>query len=241
MSLRVVLSTLLGFVVFNLAVWVLTRQVITRLEPDSKPYIKFRWGSLVVVLLAVLLARLLEFHPGVIFGLVAGLAFGMALALSRSAAVILLGSAFGLTMAALGWIGYSLLSPIAAGSGNAVLIFASEFLAGLTIKGVSSLPLALLPLGSLGGATLMRWKKWVWALAYFVGIAAFTLVILAVPQSFREIPGDFARWIVLFVMFGVFSVAIWAIDNFLSARRKRNAPEPEPEPESEIGADVPSD
>ncbi len=69
-----------------------------------------------------------------------------------------------------------------------MLIFASEFLAG-HIKGVSSLPLALLPLGSLGGATLMRWKKWVWALAYFVGIAAFTLVILAVPQSFKEIPG----------------------------------------------------
>lgn len=239
MSLRVILSALLGFAVFNLAVWMLTRKIIHRLEPNARGYIKFRWGSLVVVIAAVLIARLLEFNPGVIFGLVAGLAFGVALALSRSAIVVVLGSAFGLIAAAVGWIGYSVLSPIAIGSDNVVLVFFSEFLAGLTIKGVSSLPLALLPLGSLGGATVLKWKKWVWAIAYAVGVAAFTVVLLGVPQSFREIPGDFARWISLFIVFGVLAVAIWVIDNVLVARRKKRTPAPEPE--SEVAAELPAE
>lgn len=239
MSLRVIVSALLGFAVFNLAVWMLTRKIIHQLDPNARGYIKFRWGSLLVVIAAVLIARLLEFNPGVIFGLVAGLAFGVALALSRSAIVVVLGSAFGLIAAAVGWIGYSLLSPIAMGSDNVALVFFSEFLAGLTIKGVSSLPLALLPLGSLGGATVLKWKKWVWAIAYAVGVAAFTLVLLGVPQSFREIPGDFARWISLFIVFGILAVVIWVIDNVLVARRKKRTPEPEPE--SEVAAELPAE
>ena len=221
MSLRVLASALLGFIVFNLGVWTLTRVVVTRLEPTSKPYIKFRWGSLVVVLVAVLIARLLEFQPGVIFGLVAGLAFATTLALSRDALVILLGSGFGVVAAAVGWIGYTLLSPVA--GSNPLLLFFSEFLSSMTIEGVSSLPLALLPLAALDGATLLQWKKWVWALAYALGLALFMIVLLTVPGSFAEMPGDFLRWLALFLTFAVVAVAVWAIDNFLSARRRKSA------------------
>lgn len=231
MSVRVLLSGLLGFAVFNLGVWTLVKAVMRRVQPDATPYIKFRWGSLVIIAIAVVLARLLEFNPGVIFGLVAGLAFGMTLAASRNALVILLGSGFGLVAAALAWVGYSLLAPL--GSGNAALVFATEFLSGITLEGISTLPLALLPLARLDGATLIRWKKWVWALAYAVGIAAFTFVLFAVPGSWAEIPGDFVRWIVLFVVFGVVSVAVWAVDAVL-ARRKVQRGDVEEESETEL-------
>ena len=88
---------------------------------------------------------------------------------------------------------------------------------------------------------MLKWKKWVWAIAYAVGVAAFTVVLLGVPQSFREIPGDFARWISLFIVFGVLSVAVWVIDNVLVARRKKRAAEAEPEPESEVAAELPAE
>jgi hypothetical protein len=231
MSLRVLLSGLLGFLVFNLGVWTLVKVVIRRVQPDARPYIKFRWGSLVVVALAVVVARLLDFNPGVIFGLVAGLAFGMTLALSRDALVILLGSAFGLVAAAVGWIGYSLLAPIK--GDNAATVFVSEFLSGLTLEGISSLPLALLPLARLDGATLMKWKKWVWGIAYAIGLAAFMLVLFTVPGSWGDVPGDFLRWIVLFIAFGIVAVTIWAVDNFLARRRVRRTGVEEPR-ESEL-------
>lgn len=231
MSLRVLLSGLLGFLVFNLAVWSLVKVVVRRVQPDARPYIKFRWGSLVIVALAVLVARLLEFNPGVIFGLVAGLAFGMTLAASRNALVILLGAAFGLVAAAIGWIGYSLLEPVKGDS--AVLVFITEFFSGVTIEGISSLPLALIPLARLDGATLIKWKKWVWGLAYAIGLAAFMFVLFNVPGSWGDVPGDFVRWIVLFVAFGVVAVTIWAIDNFLARRRKRKTGAEE-ERESEL-------
>jgi hypothetical protein len=103
----------------------------------------------------------------------------------------------------------------------------------VTLEGISSLPLALLPLARLDGATLLRWKKWVWALAYAAGIAAFTFVLFTVPGSWAEIPGDFARWIVLFVAFGVISVAVWAVDAAL-ARRKATRGDAEEESETEL-------
>lgn len=231
MSLRVLLSGLLGFLVFNLGVWTLVKLVMRRVQPDARPYIKFRWGSLIVVAIAVVVARLLEFNPGVIFGLVAGLAFGMTLALSRDALVILLGSALGLVAAAVGWIGYSLLTPIK--GDNAITVFITEFFSGLTIEGISTLPLALLPLARLDGATLMKWKKWVWAIAYAIGLVAFMFVLFTVPGSWGDIPGDFVRWISLFVAFGVVAVAIWAVDNYL-ARRRRRRTGVEDERESEL-------
>jgi hypothetical protein len=219
MSLRVLLSGLLGFLVFNLGVWTLVRLVLARVQPDARPYVKFRWGSLVVLAAAVIVARILEFQPGVIFGLVAGLAFGMTLAASRDALVIILGASFGLIAGGLAWVGFSLLAPVA--GTNPLLVFVTEFFSAVTIEAVSSLPLALLPLAVLDGAALLKWKKWVWGIAYAVGLAAFMLVLIAVPGSFGQIPGDFVRWIVLFVAFGVVAVAIWSVDNFLSRRGRR--------------------
>jgi len=122
-----------------------------------------------------------------------------------------------------GWVGYSLIGPGAAGSpGNAVAGFVAEFFSGVTIEGISALPLALLPLLALDGATLFAWKKWAWALSYIVGSAAFMLVLLTIPDAWGAIDGDFVKWAILFVSFGVLATAVWVI-NFTVARREKRA------------------
>jgi hypothetical protein len=235
MSARMLVTAFWGFVLLNLLGWTFVRLVLARLQPDAKPYIKFRWGSLVLVALAVLLARLLQFEPGIIFGLVAGLAFAISLAAARDAQVTLLGAGFALAIALLGWVGYSALAPVAdANPGQLWAIFFSEFFAGITIEGISALPLALLPLLLLDGAALFAWKKWVWAVAYTVGLAAFMLVLLTIPAAWGEVGGDFGRWVLLFTVFAVFSVAVWGINALLVRRGKKKAaapplvPPPEP-------------
>lgn len=217
MSLRVLITGFLGFAVFNLLGWAVVRRVLHRLEPDAGPYLKFRWGSLVILIAAVFLGRLLDFSPGVIFGLVSGLAFAATLTASRKAIVVLVGSGYALAVSLVGWIGYSILAPLS-GPGNAVVVSAVEFLSGVTLEGIATLPIALLPLAALDGADLIAWKRWVWGLAYAIGLASFALVLLTIPDSFATYTGDFLRWSLLFAGFAVVAVLIWWAD--AAARRR---------------------
>jgi len=216
MSLRLVGSLFLSFVLFNLAAWWVVRRVAVRLQPDADPYLRFRWGSLFLVVTAVLIARVLGLEPGVIFGLVAGIAYATALQAAKSAIVTIVGSAFGLVLALVAWIGYSLLAPQPID--DAVYLFVVEFLAGVTVKGVSTLPLSLLPLGNLEGAKLFGWRKPAWGLAYVVGLAAFMIVLATVPKSWGEVP-DFLRWAWVFGAYALVAVIVWAVNARMLAKK----------------------
>jgi hypothetical protein len=226
MSLRLVVTLFLSFVLFNLLAWTIVRRVAVRLQPDSDPYLRFRWGSLVLVILAVLVARLLGLEPGVIFGLVAGIAYATSLQAAKSAVVTIVGSAVGLAFSLVAWIGYSLLAPVEVD--NVAVVFLVEFLAGVTVKGVSSLPLSLLPLGNLDGEKLFGWKKVAWGASYVVSLAAFMIVLLTIPKAWGEIPGDFLRWLILFGGYAVVAVVVWAVN----ARMLKKKPLP---PEAQQG------
>ncbi|GHF05973.1 hypothetical protein [Pseudolysinimonas yzui] len=225
MSLRLVVTLFLSFLLFNLTAWAIVRRVAVRLQPESDPYLRFRWGSLILVFAAVLVARLLGLDPGVIFGLVAGVAYATTLQAAKSAIVTIVGSAFGLALALVAWVGYSLLAP--AQIDNFAYVFLVEFLAGVTVKGVSTLPLSLLPLGTLDGAKLFGWKKAVWGASYVVGLAAFMVVLATIPKAWGEIP-DFLRWIWIFGAYAVVAIVIWAVN----ARMLKKKPLP---PEQQQG------
>lgn len=220
MSVRVVVTLFVSFVLFNLATWAIVRVIARRIQPDSRPLLRFRWGTLFLVALAVLVARLLQLEPGVIFGLVAGVAYATALRAMQSAVIALVGAGFGLVLALIAWTGYTLLAPTVAADPDSVpLIVLGEFLAGVTIKGVSSLPLALLPLGTLDGAKVMKWRKAVWAVAYAVGLAAFMLVLLSIPKAWGEIPGDFLRWLLIFGGYALLALVVWIVNVVLVKKR----------------------
>lgn len=223
MSLRMLLTGFASLALFNLAGWWVVARVMARLQPDAGPYVRFRWGSLLILAGAVLVSRVLEFRPGVIFGLVSGLTFALTLTASRKAVVVLVGSGYALVVSLLGWVGYSFVAPVA--SGSALGVSAAEFLSGVTIEGIATLPIALLPLVALDGADLVRWKRWVWGAAYTVGLAAFALVLLTIPDSFASYTGDFFWWTLLFVLFAVLAVAVWAVDAAATRRTKSREPD----------------
>ncbi len=231
MSARVVVTAFLTLLLFNAGGWLLVRRIMSRRAPESAPMLRLRWGSLVLLALTVLIARLLGFDPGVIFGLVVGLTFAITLSATRDATVVLLGSGFALAFAAIAWIGYSILAPIADGApGNLPLVFTSEFFSAITIEGISSLPIALLPLLALDGRKLFAWRRWVWAVGYVVGLAAFAIVMFTIPDSWGAIGGDFGKWVLLFVIFGVVAVAVWVINAVVTRRSSEGASGPPAEP-----------
>ncbi len=220
MSVRVLVTAFLSLMIFNVAAWSLVRKVMRTRYPGSDSTVKFRWGSLVLVAFAVLISRMLDFNPGVIFGLVAGLVFATTLSKGKDAVVVLLGAGFGLLVALVAWVGFSLIAPLAAGAGdNVFLVFVSEFFSAVTIEGIASLPLALLPLLALDGHKLFVHKKWWWAVSYAIGLLAFMLVLLTIPGAWGEIPGDFLRWLLLFGGFAVVAIAVWVV--FVVFERRR--------------------
>jgi hypothetical protein len=225
MSLRLVVTLFLSFLLFNFTAWAIVRRVAIRLQPESDPYLRFRWGSLILVIAAVLVARLLGLDPGVIFGLVAGIAYATTLQAAKSAIVTIVGSAVGLALALVAWVGYSLLAPTQID--NFAYVFLVEFLAGVTVKGVSTLPLSLLPLGNLEGAKLFGWKKAVWGASYVVALVGFMVVLATIPKAWGEIP-DFLRWIWIFGAYAVVAIVIWAVN----ARMLKKKPLP---PEKQQG------
>jgi hypothetical protein len=109
--------------------------------------------------------------------------------------------------------------------GSVIFRSLAELFSGVVVEGVSTLPLALLPLLALDGAVLFAWRKWVWALAYIVGAAAFVLVMFTIPEAWGEIGGGFGRWLLLFGGLAVIAVGVWVTDALIERRAERAAAE----------------
>ena len=219
LSVRILFTVFGAFVVYNLLGWMLVKAILRRIEPSANPRVQFRWGSIVVLIVAVLVSRLLDFSPGIVFGVVAGLTFAAALAASKRAVVVLIGSGFALGAGLVAWVLYSLLSTAPS---NLVTVTLTELFSAIAIEGIATLPLALLPFAAFDGGVLSNWKKWVWAVSYSAGMAVFLLVLVTAPSGFTSIPGDFVRWILIFVAFALVATAVWWLDE--RARRKRSTP-----------------
>ncbi len=78
------------------------------------------------------------------------------------------------------------------------------------------------------GVMLFGWKKVAWGASYAVGLAAFMIVLLTIPKAWGEIPGDFVKWLILFGIYALVAVVIWAIN----ARMLKKKPLP---PEAQQG------
>ena len=219
MSLRLVLTFLAAFSVFNVGAWLVITRVVRRLESDNPaPKLYLRYGSLVVLLVGVLLSRLLALQPGIVLGVIAGLVYATVLVASRRAMVVLVGSGFAAAAGLAAWIVYSVLAFTLGGIDNALTVGVTEFFGGITIQGISALPIALLPFAVLDGGQLFSWNRAYWGMVYFGASLLFLLVMLTVPGGVPGVPGDFLRWLGLYLAFAVIATAIWGIDRLLERR-----------------------
>lgn len=209
-SLRVMASVAVSFVVGSLCAWLLVAWVVRRLDTAAAPTVRFRYGSLLIVVGAVVFSRLTGFEPGMVFGLVVGLTLGVTLATAASAKLTLTGLGYSLAVSLTGWLAFSLLGPVLGDDPGFLGVFLLETLSGFAIGGFVSLPLTLLPLDAFDGGTLFAWRKSVWAAAYVVGLSAFLLILLPLPSSWGTVQTPLAAWLAAYLGFALFAVAFWA-------------------------------
>lgn len=204
-GLRVLLSILVAFGIEVVLGWFAVILLVRRTHPTASATFRFAPLTLLVVAAAVLLTRLTGFEPPIVFGLVAGVAFGGLLGTAEKARVALIGLGWAFGIGMLAWLGYSV--AVAAGAD----VFVRELLATAAIAGISTLPIALLPLRGLAGRTVWEGNRIAWIAAYAIGLFAFLLVLLPLPASWAEVGFGLWAWIGLYALYALAGVAIWLV------------------------------
>ncbi|MFE4467252.1 hypothetical protein ACFRFH_00430 [Leifsonia sp. NPDC056824] len=208
-SARVLLSSAVVFVVYSVVGWLAVDWVIHSTDPALKPTIEFKWLSLLVVVLSVGRSRLTGFEPGIVFGLVVGLSFGAAISAVESARTALVAVAYSFIVGLGSWLAYSALKPVLQAQSGSGHQFTLDMLAGIAVAGMSTLPVAFLPITGLAGGAVFTWNRWVWGAVYAAGLAAFFVVLMPLPQSWGEVSLALAAWVGLYACFAVAAVLFW--------------------------------
>ena len=234
---RVLLSIVLGFTLEVLLGWVAMLILLPRLIAGVDARLDVRPATLLIVLGAVIVTRLTGFEPGIVFGLVAGVAVGATLATAARVRVALAGLAWGYALAVLAWVAYAALEPTVLDAASASpdglpplgLVLLREALATMTMAGIAALPVALVPLRGLTGHELWSWSKPLWAGLYAVGLLSFFLVLMPMPFAWTGVEAALATWVTGYLIYAGVAVALWLA---ITQPWKRDAEPPPPAPAS---------
>ena len=210
-TLRLFGSVFAAFVLDVAIGWLTLTLLVSRLVPAAVPRLQFKPWTLALVVGAVLFTRVLHLEPGLTVGLVAGVVFGGVLAAQQRVRLTLAVLGHGFVLSILAWIAYSILSPAISADAGGWAVFVLETLAAITIAGIVALPLALLPVRGLTGYDVFAQSRVIWAIAYGLGLAAFLLILVPFPTSWKEVPYSFIAWLGLFVGYLVAAVVAWLV------------------------------
>jgi hypothetical protein len=228
-SVRVYLSILTSFLLDAVAGWFLLIYLVRRASPHATATFRFAPASLLVVAAAVIFTRVTGFAPGIIFGLVAGVAFGAVLATAEKARVALVGLGYSFVVAVIGWVGYSIVSGVAGAHPGAGIVFVQETLSSMAIGGIAALPIALVPLRGLTGYDVFSWNRWVWGAAYAIGLLGFFVVLMPLPFSWTGVHINLIVWIAVYVAYAIVGILAWLITTRPWTRADEPAPAGSPD------------
>jgi hypothetical protein len=180
--------------------------------------------TIVVAVICVVASRLTSFQPGYLFGLVAGYVFARDLNRADEAHAHVWTVLWMLVISLVAWLALPLVDQNF--SAQPLLdILLSSALATVFVAGLEGLLFELVPLRFLRGEVVYHWHRSVWALLFLVSAFLFAWIMLQ-PRvgyfgSTRTSP--LLPAIVLFVAFGVFSIAFWAYFRFRRPRKETPA------------------
>ncbi|GAA1267494.1 hypothetical protein GCM10009589_20840 [Arthrobacter pascens] len=228
MSLRLVITLFVAFLVVNLGGTFLTWLLTRRHTGTEKPRLRARPFYLVLILATVIFARTVTVEPALVFGTLLAIDYGIRLSRARSALVSIVGAGYATVLGIGAWIGYTALAQFKlADVGNLAEIdnqytfqvysaisftqtALGELASTICVQALTTVPVAMLPLAFLSGSALWQWKKWVWVVTYAAGLAAYSFVLVPMPTSWKEISQSLALWVGIFVSYAILAVGLWA-------------------------------
>jgi len=221
MSARAVAAILVALAIDVLIGWSARIWFVRRLRPGEAVTFRFVPLTLLIVVGAVVLTRLTDFHPAIIFGLVAGIVFSSRVSVAQQAHTELIGSGYGFAVAVAAWAVYSLLPDQ---PGNPALLFAHETLAATAIAGIAALPILLFPARGLPGSSIFQWRRTTWGAVYFVALFAFLVLLMPMPSSWATIGRPLVAWVAIYIAYCLGAVTVWAVVKTVKARQGEGRP-----------------
>ena len=210
-SIRVYLSILLSFLLDAVLGWFLLILFVRRANPNATARFRFAPASLLVVVVAVLFTRLTGFAPGIVFGLVAGVAFGAIVATAEKARLSMISLGYSFVLAIVGWAGYSAIAATVGPHPAAPVVFFQETLSSMAIGGIAALPIVLIPLRGMAGFEIWRWNRWIWGSAYAVGLLGFFVVLMPKPFSWATVGLSVWTWVGIYLAYAITAVVLWLV------------------------------
>ncbi len=208
-SLRVAISLSASFVLTVVIGWGVAIWIARRFTPGLTASYSFKPLSLVIVVLTVFFTRVTGMEPGMVFGLVAGVALGAMSSKAVEARVAVAQTGYAFAAGVVGWLSYSALAPTLAGSDNVLAALLIDTLSGLSVAGFAAAPLALLPVAGMGGSAVFDWNRRVWFLMYSAGLLGFFVVLLPMSYSWREVNFSLKAWVGLYVVYAATAVVAY--------------------------------
>lgn len=209
-SVRLVLSLAVALFVITVVATSLTGLVVKRRWTlDSA--IGMQPAALLLAVVGVLVARLLEFSPGFLVGLVIGLELAHRATDRQRVRAVVIEFSFIVGFGVLAWLIYSAWAGL---QGDAPLGFwgglVQDALVAVTSEGLTGVMVAMIPVAFTDGKKIFDDSKRLWAVMFLVIGTAFALLVLPTALAGQEI-GNIAVWVAVLVGFAVvvFGVTFW--------------------------------
>lgn len=182
--------------------------------------------TIVVAIMCVLASRVTGFQPGYLFGLVAGYVFARDLAPADEAHAHVWTAVWMLAISLGAWLALPLIDKNF--SEQPMLdILLSAMLATIFVAGLEGLLFELVPLRFLRGEVVYQWRRSVWSVLFLIAGFLFAWIMLQPTVGYlgstRTSP--LIPAVILFVTFGVCSVAFWAYFRFRPEHKETQAAE----------------
>ena len=212
-SVRMTVSLAIGlFIVTYVSSWI--SGAIIRRVWSIETRVSLQPAALVFAVIGVVIARILEFSPGFLIGLVIGLDLVTRVGAPHRVRAILtnIGVIVGLAVAS--WIGFSIMSALMTGEPTMVGLLVSDALVATTAEGLTAALAALLPLGFLDGHEVFRRSKLLWAGSFAAVATVFSLIVLPTAAGETGDVADVGFWMLVMVIFAAVTLTLWAILHF---------------------------
>lgn len=231
-AVRLLITGFLAFVLMDFGRNHISWQMTKSRTGQEYPLLTAKPFFLLVIAATVAFARFTNIDPAMIFGSVIGLELGSAVSRTTKGVVKLVTVIYTFLVGLLAWFGYSWLVSLSpenialashAASSSWVIwlqscqVTVAEFLSMIAVSAFSTVPLTLIPFGSLGGKPLLEWSRLAWVITYFIGLFGFAFVVLPMPKSWSEPSEPLVVWTSLLI--GYTTIALVA---FLAVTRMNN-------------------
>lgn len=140
-------------------------------------------AAVAIAIVCVVVSRLMDFQPGILYGFVASNLILSSVVLSRrqSAQVVLVPTLALLAASLLAWLVLLVLRPVAETSGSWWLSLIEVVVVTIFVAGLEGVFYAMIPITFMDGATVLEWNKVGWALMF--GTATFLFWHLLLNQN----------------------------------------------------------